>query len=293
MTHVVMMMDSPDALGGVQRVLRLLADGLVERGVRTSVVGLVPATVPHRFPTKNELPEFLVHDHDVPLPYSPNTRLRRSRLLARGKAAGVRHFDAGVRRLRGLLADLDDSDDVVVVAHQLRCAEYAVAAGVPKQRLIVEYHDAHSAAEGYHELPRIDRVHRAARVLLTLSDEDTRLFAARGVGPVRTMRNPIDLAALTATAPPQHRDPVVIAAGRHTPQKAYDVLLRAWAQVAPQHPGWRLEIHGDGPDRAALTALVDSLGAPAALLPLSRTYRPGCAGQRCMHSPHDTRAWAW
>jgi glycosyltransferase involved in cell wall biosynthesis len=53
---------------------------------------------------------------------------------------------------------------------------------------------------------------------------------------------------------------VVLAAGRTTPQKGFDLLIRAWAQVAPEHPDWRLRICGRGQLRPTLQALVAELG---------------------------------
>ena len=70
---------------------------------------------------------------------------------------------------------------------------------------------------------------------------------------------PNPIAAPVSRASPA--DPHVIAAvGRLCAQKGFDLLLPAFAKASAGHPGWRLVIWGEGPDRAALTAQVQSLG---------------------------------
>jgi GalNAc-alpha-(1->4)-GalNAc-alpha-(1->3)-diNAcBac-PP-undecaprenol alpha-1,4-N-acetyl-D-galactosaminyltransferase len=48
----------------------------------------------------------------------------------------------------------------------------------------------------------------------------------------------------------------IIAVGRLEEQKGFDVLVDAFAEVAPAHPGWDLLVFGDGPMRARIEAQV-------------------------------------
>lgn len=52
---------------------------------------------------------------------------------------------------------------------------------------------------------------------------------------------------------------LVIALGRYTFQKGFDLLLPAWKTVVERHPDWTLRIYGGG-DQAPYAQLVDKLG---------------------------------
>jgi glycosyltransferase involved in cell wall biosynthesis len=70
------------------------------------------------------------------------------------------------------------------------------------------------------------------------------------------------VAAAAAAGPaiaPRGR-PALISAGRLMPQKGFDLLLDALAQVRVEHPDVHLTILGEGPDRAALEAQARALG---------------------------------
>ena len=97
-----------------------------------------------------------------------------------------------------------------------------------------------------------------ALTVLTEDDERDYRQALQGSGTV-VYRIPNGLPALPGTLSEQTA-PVVVAAGRLTRQKGFDLLISAFAQVAASHPEWQLRIFGDGPRQAALQRQITKAG---------------------------------
>jgi glycosyltransferase involved in cell wall biosynthesis len=53
---------------------------------------------------------------------------------------------------------------------------------------------------------------------------------------------------------------VVVALGRLSYEKGFDLLVEAWAKVAAQHPDWTVRVYGTGPEEMALRAQIEAAG---------------------------------
>jgi glycosyltransferase involved in cell wall biosynthesis len=86
----------------------------------------------------------------------------------------------------------------------------------------------------------------------------------------RVIPNPVDL---TPAATPRRGAGRLVAVGRLVHQKGFDLLLPAFAKIAPDHPEWTLTIWGEGEQRAAHEALCARLGLA------ERVHLPGVTEQ--------------
>lgn len=76
-------------------------------------------------------------------------------------------------------------------------------------------------------------------VILTNEDKEN----WKGFNNIEVIPNPISF------FPIKHSDcknKIVIAAGRYSPEKGYDRLIKAWKEVYRRHPDWTLNIYGAG-----------------------------------------------
>jgi glycosyltransferase involved in cell wall biosynthesis len=96
--------------------------------------------------------------------------------------------------------------------------------------------------------------------LVVLTGEDEHDYRQElGDAPTRVVRIPNALPALGGgTAALEEK--AVVAAGRLTGQKGFDLLIRAYALVAREEPEWKLRIYGDGALRGELEQLIAELG---------------------------------
>ncbi len=94
------------------------------------------------------------------------------------------------------------------------------------------------------------RLYPRARRLVVQTEAARRFFPAELRPRIRVIPNPVARRATPPLAPGADRR--VVAMGRLTEQKGFDLLLRAFARVADRHPDWSLTIWGEGEARPGL-----------------------------------------
>ncbi|MFH8406202.1 glycosyltransferase [Streptomyces sp. NPDC018019] len=96
--------------------------------------------------------------------------------------------------------------------------------------------------------------------LVTMTRADARAHRT-GLRLPHAMVEAIPNSVPTTTAPPADgAAKVVVAAGRLTRVKRYDMLIDAFARVSAQRPDWSLRIYGEGPEEGRLAADIERRG---------------------------------
>jgi len=198
---------------------------------------------------------------------------------AGASGGGLAGLLANLRRLRALRACLKRARPDVVLGMMTTASVLAVlaATGLPCRVIATEHTHPPSQQLGAMWL-RLRRwaYPRAARVV-ALTRGTAQWLAEHVPGSrLAVIPNPVHWplreAGPALAPPPREAGPLLLAVGRLHPDKGFDVLLRAYAQLAPAHPDWRLAILGEGGERAALQAQAEALGIA------DRVDMPGRAG---------------
>jgi glycosyltransferase involved in cell wall biosynthesis len=241
-TRITFVISSLDA-GGAERVLVTMADWWAEHGREVTVVHFGP-------PNERPFYGFAAHVHEVRLGLRQTSRDPLT--------ATVRNL----RRIRRLRATLRASRPDVVIAFLDRTNVLTLLATIGwRVPVIVEEH-ADPAQAG---LGRIwswlrGAAYRRAAAVVALTPTSLAYFPATIRRRGHVIPNPIAIEIPPRDVAARPDRGTVIGMGRLDREKGFDLLLRAFADVAPARPGWSLEIWGDGSERSALERLRVDLG---------------------------------
>jgi glycosyltransferase involved in cell wall biosynthesis len=251
----------PPVLGGLQTAVHALARQFVESG---HAVRVVANRYPRALPTTESLDGVPVQRQPF---LTPNVRhLRGGRLDL--FAAGLYCLPVVRRRLRRLVGAFDP-DVVNVHFPDAQIPFLAPLCRRRRFRLVVSLHGddimRFTSDEGAKSAParglrtlldEADAVTACSRDLLERAARLAPSVAAKGTA----IANGIDPARFHDRTPHSHGRPYVLALGRLTHKKGFDLLLEAFARTAALSQGVDLLLAGEGEERPALETLVRRLG---------------------------------
>lgn len=237
--------------GGTERVVNVLAANWAAQGWSVTVLCFEPpGTRPYYAFPRDVAIRFLGTDPPV---------------------AGPVEIARRVWKLRGALRAVRPA---VVISFLTRTNVVTVLAsrGLRGPIIVSERNNpsAQSVGRSWEILRRL--LYPSAWRIVTMTPDALALFPSRIRARGRVIPNPVDLPRDWS---PRRGGNVLVAVGRLVPQKGFDLLLEAFAQIAADVSPWRLVIWGEGPERGRLEAQRDRLALGERVEFPGVTERPG------------------
>lgn len=102
---------------------------------------------------------------------------------------------------------------------------------------------------------------------VVLTNEDKLYWSEIDSNKILTIHNPTSFSSRQSSSCEEKR---VIAVGRYTYQKGFDLLVEAWKLVVDKHPDWSLHVYGEG-DRTELEQRIKELDLTKSFMVNGRT----------------------
>lgn len=196
--------------GGIERVTTLVANKLNERG---HTIGLVCLERGHSFYVVNK---------EVSIYHLPKSILLR------------------IKNLRKLYT-MERPDIVVFVGSHRLLMNLSAAKGIPS--VTWEHFNANINWHPLHTISRKLAV-KYCNKIVTLTERDSELYKSKWKAKnTICISNPLTMSDIKPTSLTSKR---VLAVGRLSNQKGFDMLLAAWTKTKQRQNGWKLRIVGSG-----------------------------------------------
>ena len=233
--------------GGAERTASVLASAWAERGILVTIITLAG----------DDAPAYALH------PAIVLCQLRVREGMAKNVLHGVIRNLKIVRALRRAIGD-SQPDLLISFMDIPNIVSLLAARGLNVPVIITEHtHPAFHYIGWPWQILRRLLYHRAgALVCMTnsvLSWMQKRITVRGYVIPNPVQPAPVDAQALAKSAKTESAH-IVIAMGRLSREKGFDLLLEAFSRIASHHRDWKLQILGDGPLRNELEKQAAELG---------------------------------
>jgi GalNAc-alpha-(1->4)-GalNAc-alpha-(1->3)-diNAcBac-PP-undecaprenol alpha-1,4-N-acetyl-D-galactosaminyltransferase len=245
------------ACGGAERVMTVMANYWAARAWHVTLLTLDDGTA-------------------APF-YDVDYRVRHSPLGLAGnsgnRAYGLRN---NVRRVSGLRRAIRNSrpDAVISFIDKTNVVTLLAAQGLNVPVIVSEHTDPFLNPIGGVWKRLRGWTYPLADMIVVLSETALDYFPPRLQSRTRVIPNPVSRPVTDAGPRGQLVKPSVVAMGRLSREKGFDLLLRAFARVKDSHREWSLTILGEGPLRAELESLRDGLGLAGSVHLPGRVKRP-------------------
>jgi glycosyltransferase involved in cell wall biosynthesis len=238
MKHICFLIGNLNNPGGIERVTTLIANELVENNFKVSILNLYGG----------ENPFFPLHEE-----------VNSSALYPR-KVSMKKNYLGVIWKIRRYV-QVNNVDSFIVV-DSISCI-FSVPAlfGLNKVNHICWEHFNYNVDLGL-SLRRKGRLWaaRCCDYIVTLTHQDQEIWK-KNIPKIKakmvTIYNPTPYENPEVNANLQHK--TVLAVGRLTYQKGFDLLIQAWADLCKENSDWTLKIVGGGEDDFALRKLTKAL----------------------------------
>jgi glycosyltransferase involved in cell wall biosynthesis len=244
-----------DSMGGSQRVLHTLAQGMSQRGHRVHLIGIRPSPEPFPYNPRPSYAHSTLYSRPPAPAWRPRTIGERLNPAHRKDARRSRADQIQARKqLTSALAEVEDG---YIVFGSPWAADWVMSLEWAHLKGIGQYHESFLQARTSANLRLIKRHYARLEKTLVLSAGDAEEFERQRVPNVSVMPNPLPFFP-DEPAPLDTRR--VGAVGRLDGIKRLDRLIDAFAAALPGNPGWELHLFGDGPLEDELRAHAERRG---------------------------------
>ncbi|MEU3371573.1 glycosyltransferase [Streptomyces sp. NPDC006711] len=272
---IFLVCNAVNELGGVGTWTHQMARLFAARGHLVHVVGITPPS--HPFELDEDLPYGTTTLYDVHPPSVPGARGIKGKLNVADRRRRAARAE-GMREQADKLTRMFDRarPGAVVIVTQVWAMEWVALADTSALTVIGMTHESFETCRRSSRFGRVKRFYGNSGVdrLLALTREDADLWAQQRLDNVDFMPNPLPFFPQT---PSPRTGKHVVSIGRLHEEKGTDLLLDAWSEVAPLHPGWTLRVYGTGSDEAALRRQCAELGLDGSVEWMGRTDDPAGA----------------
>ncbi len=240
----ILMIISSLSGGGAERVAVLLAEGFVEQGCEVALV--------------------TIYGRQLDFYSVPKAVDRIALDLGRERSNLVQKLTGNVRRILALRRAIRRvrPDLVLSLLNQTNVLTLLAAEGLGLPVIVTEHMDPRrdGLPAAWRWLRR--KTYPWATRLVSVSPAVDSFFTWLPEERRRTIPNPVAFEQIESQrgCPVRLRQSrTVIAMGRLSPEKGFDLLIRAFARLAAEFPDWGLAILGEGPERGSLESLAQDL----------------------------------